>query len=68
MCCSSESKKSETHFPLNLGALGAPGVGIGIPSVALRLFSEEEETDACKGGESGWSLEGAIVDKEKILK
>jgi len=42
-CCSSESKKSETCFPLNLGAPGAPGVGIGMPSVALRFISEEDE-------------------------
>ena len=39
----SASKKSETCFPLNLGAPGVPGVGIGTPKVALRLVSEGEE-------------------------
>jgi hypothetical protein len=55
-------------LPLNLGAPGAPGVGIGTPSVALRLLSEEEETDVFIGDKSGTSLGESIVkgDKEKF--
>jgi len=55
---SSESKKSETRFPLNLGVPGVPGVGMGIPRVAFRLLSEEERGAVV-------SLEGLMMKNDK---
>jgi len=64
-CCSSTSKKSEICFPLNLGVPGMPGVGIGTPSVALRLLSEEDEA---KESEDASGSTGLIMKdgREKI--